>query len=155
MESYGPVVLRITVGVIFVAHGVDKLFGIWGGGLSGTAAYFAQMGLSPAVPLALLAGVTEIAGGLLLVAGAWTRSVAIALAITRAVAIWKIHLANGLFINWSAEPGRARALELTVLMIGTLLCLFLTGPGALSIDHRRARSAEADAAGRARLRGKL
>ena len=67
---FGPAVLRLAVGAVFVAHGAQKLFGLWGGGgLTGTAAFFAQLGLTPAYPLAIFVGLIELAGGLLLVAG--------------------------------------------------------------------------------------
>ena len=50
MALFGPAVLRVTVGVVFAAHGAQKLFGLWGGGggLTDTAAFFAQPGLTPA-----------------------------------------------------------------------------------------------------------
>jgi putative oxidoreductase len=156
MESYGPAVLRAIVGGVFVAHGMQKLFGAFGGGgLSGTAAYFESLGLSPGFPLAVTVGVVEFGGGLLLVAGALTRYVSLAVVLVMLGAIWKVHLANGFFMNWGMTPGRGHGVEFNLVIVGALLSLALTGPGAFSIDHRRARSAEADAAGRARLRGKL
>src|SRR5688572_8555253 len=156
MESYGPAVLRAIVGGVFVAHGMQKLFGAFGGGgLSGTAAYFESLGLSPGLPLAVTVGVVEFGGGLLLVAGALTRYASLALVLVMLGAIWNVHLANGFFMNWGMTPGRGHGVEFNLVIVGALLALALTGPGAFSIDHRRARSAEADAAGRARLRGKL
>jgi putative oxidoreductase len=153
MQPYGPAVLRLAVGVVFVAHGAQKLFGVWGGGgPAGTAAFFAQLGLSPAMPLALLVGVVEFAGGLMLILGALTLLAAFALAIDMGVAIFKVHLANGFFLNWNIVPGQGHGYEFSLVLIGALLALMLTGPGALSIDGRRARSAEAEAYGRARLR---
>ena len=71
MQPYGPAVLRLAIGAVFVAHGAQKLFGVWGGGgLAGTAAFFGQLGLTPAYPLAVLVGLVEFAGGLMLIAGA-------------------------------------------------------------------------------------
>jgi putative oxidoreductase len=145
MQPYGPVVLRLAVGAVFVAHGAQKLFGVWGGGgLAGTAGFFTQLGLTPAFPLAVLVAVVEFVGGLMLIAGVLTLFVALALAIDMAVAIWKVHLANGFFL-----PG---GYEFAFTLIGALAALMLTGPGAFSVDGRRARSAEAEAYGRARLR---
>ncbi len=153
MQPYGPAVLRLVVGAVFVAHGAQKLFGLWGGGgLAGTAALFAQLGLSPAYPLAVAVGVAEFAGGLLLIAGALTLFAAVALAIEMAVATWKVHLANGFFINWALTPGHGHGYEFNLTLIGALIALMLTGPGAFSIDGWRARSAESEAYGRARLR---
>jgi uncharacterized membrane protein YphA (DoxX/SURF4 family) len=68
------------------------------------------------------------------------------------VAIWKVHLVNGFFLNWGMTPGVGHGVEFNLVLIGALLCLMLSGPGGLSIDWRRARSAESQAAGRARLR---
>jgi Predicted membrane protein len=153
MQPYGPAVLRVAVGVVFVAHGAQKLFGVWGGaGPSGTAAFLAQLGLTPAMPLALLAGLVELAGGLMLILGALTLIAALALAIDMGVATYKVHLANGFFLNWNLTPNQGHGYEFGLVLIGALVALMLTGPGALSIDGRRARSAEAEAYGRARLR---
>lgn len=153
MQPYGPAVLRVIVGVIFLAHGAQKLLGIWGGGgIEGTTAFFSQLGLSPAMPLAMLVGAVELFGGLMLMLGAFTVPVSIALAINMLVAIWKVHLPQGFFLNWAAAPGAGFGYEFTLALLGALISLMLTGAGALSIDGRRARSAEAEAYGRARLR---
>lgn len=152
MQPYGPAALRLAVGAVFVAHGAQKLFGVWGGGLEGTAAYFTQLGLRPALPLAALVGVVELVGGLMLIIGAATLFAALALAMTMAVAIWKVHLANGFFLNWNLTPGQGHGYEFNLVLIGALISLMLSGPGAFSIDGQRARSAEAKAYGRARLR---
>jgi putative oxidoreductase len=145
MHPYGPAVLRLTIGAVFIAHGAQKLFGIWGGpGLTGTATFMGQLGLGPGFPLALLVGLVEFGGGLLLVAGALTMFAALALAIDMAVAIWKVHSSGGFFLP--------NGYEYALVLLGALICLMLTGPGAFSIDAWRARSAEAEAYGRARLR---
>ena len=156
MEAYGPAVLRVMVGAMFVAHGMQKLFGAFGGGgLTGTAGYFDTIGLSPGYPLAVAVAATEFAGGLLLMAGALTRTVATALIVIMLGAIWKVHLSSGFFMNWALSPGRGHGFEFHLIVIAALACLVLGGPGAFSVDHRRQRSAEAYALGRARLRGKL
>ena len=153
MHAYGLAVLRLVVGVVFIAHGAQKLFGIWGGdGLAATAGQFEQLGLRPSYALAVLVGVVEFGGGLMLMAGALTPVVSLALVVTMAVAIWKVHGANGFFINWANTPGQGHGFEYNLLLIGALGALALGGPGAFSHDGHRARSAEAEAAGRARLR---
>ena len=153
MQPYGPAVLRVVTGAVFVAHGAQKLFGVWGGGgLAGTAAFFGQLGLTPAYPLAILVGLVEFVGGLMLIAGALTLFAALALALNMVVAIWKVHLVNGFFLNWNMVAGQGHGFEFNLTLIGALVSLMLTGPGALSVDGRRARSAEAEAYGRARLR---
>ena len=102
MERYGPAVLRLMVGIIFIAHGAQHLFGIWGGaGLAGTAASFDSIGLSPGFPLAVAVGVIEFGGGLLLLAGALTPYVSVALIVVMLGAMWKVHLATA-----SSSTGR-------------------------------------------------
>lgn len=153
MQPYGPAVLRLSIGSVFLAHGAQKLFGVWGGGgLGGTASFFAQLGLTPALLLAVLVGCLELAGGLLLAAGAFTRIAALVLTVDMAVAVWKVHLVNGFFLNWNMVPGRGHGVEFNLALAGALVALALTGPGALSVDGWRARSAETRAYGRARIR---
>lgn len=145
LPTYGPAALRLAVGAIFIAHGGQKLFGLWGGGgLAETTGFFAKLGLEPAYPLAILVGVVEFGGGVLLVLGALTLFVGLALTINMAVAIWKVHAAHGFFLP--------NGYEFNFALIGALVCLMLAGPGAFSIDGRRAESAAAAAAGRARVR---
>ena len=156
MDRYGPLVLRLVVGATFAAHGAQKLFGVWGGaGLAGTGAYLDSLGLSPGYPLAVAVALTQFAGGLLLIAGLVTGYVTVLLAFTVLGAMWNVHLAHGFFINWGSVAGRGHGVEYHLVSLAALFCLALTGPGAFSIEHRRARSAEADAAGRARLLRKL
>lgn len=151
MQPYGLVVLRLAIGLIFVAHGAQKLFGVWGGGgIEGTAAYFAQLGLAPAMPLAVTVAVAEFTGGLLLVAGAFTIPAALALSAIMLGAMWKVHFAHGFFLTSAGAAGTGY--EFNLALLAALVCLVLSGPGAFSLDERRERSAEAMAAGRARIR---
>jgi putative oxidoreductase len=152
MPSPGPTIIRVAVGILFAAHGAQKLFGVGGGGLTATASSFDQLGLVPAWPLAILVGVVEFAGGLMLVAGAYTIFAAAPLMATLLVAMWKVHLPNGFFINWSNAPGVGHGYEMSLILLAALASLMVTGPGALSFDRYRAREAETQAAGRARLR---
>jgi putative oxidoreductase len=149
MRPYGPAALRLCVGAVFLAHGLQKLFGMWGGqGIEGTASMLASWGLNPAQPLAILAGVAELGGGALLIIGGLTRWVALALMVEVGVAVWKVNYLNGFYLTSSGGPG----VEYRLVLLGALLCLMLTGPGALSVDEWRNSSAEAMRAGRARAR---
>jgi putative oxidoreductase len=98
--GYGMAVLRIIVGIIFAAHGAQKLFGLFGGyGLAGTAQWMESIGLAPGQLMALLAGGTEFFGGLALIIGLLTRPAALGLTFTLLVAIFSVHISNGLFMT--------------------------------------------------------
>src|SRR5512133_90513 len=100
LSFYGPTVLRLALAAVFAAHGLQKLFGLWGGpSLSQTGEFFASVGLAPGLPLAIFVGVVELVGGALLVPGLFVRWVAIVLAFEMGVAAYKVHLPNGFFIN--------------------------------------------------------
>ena len=155
--AYGLAVLRVVVAIVFIAHGGQKLFGWWGGpGLQATAGFFGEMGLNPALPLATIVAVLEFGGGIMLLTGAFTIYVSAALALDMLGAMWKVHLANGFFLNWNNVPVQGHGVEYNLVLLGALVCLMLSGPGVLSIDGRRASHAASAAAGRARIRmGKM
>jgi putative oxidoreductase len=153
MRAYGPTLLRLAVGVVFFAHGLQKLLGIWGGpGITGTVHMVQGLGFGYAYPLATLLIVTELAGGALMALGWGTLWITIALLVDMGIAVWKVHYRNGFFMNWTMAPGRGHGIEFNVVLIGALLSLLLTGPGALSVDEHQSQSAAARAAGRARAR---
>src|SRR5262245_2765221 len=102
----GPTVLRVAIGAIFIGSGLQKLLGIWGGtGIAGATALFQAIHLTPPYPLAVFVTALELVGGLCLVAGAFTVWVATPFLIEMTVAIWKVHLRNGFFMNWTLKPG--------------------------------------------------
>jgi putative oxidoreductase len=68
------------------------------------------------------------------------------------VAVWTVHLSSGFFLNWTLAPGQGHGYEFNLALVAALVSLMLTGPGALSIDRHRARAAETQAFGRARMR---
>ena len=111
--------VRIGAGVIFAAHGAQKLFGWFGGyGLEGTAGWMASIGLEPGMLMAALAGSAELFGGLLLIIGLLVRPAALMLAVTMVVAIVTAHLENGLFM---ANNGYEFSLALMVITANLLL----------------------------------
>ncbi len=121
--------VRLGAGVIFAAHGAQKLFGWFGGyGLEGTAGWMASIGLEPGMLLATLAGSAEFFGGLLLIIGLLVRPAALVLAVTMIVAIVTVHLQNGLFMS---NNGYEFGLALLVISIG----LVFRGAGSLSVDR--------------------
>jgi putative oxidoreductase len=140
MHGGGITILRLVLGVVFLAHGLPKLLPVFGGSPAETAAMFEASGLQPALLLVLTVGVIELFGGAAIILGVWTRFAAILLAINMGVAIWKIHLPHGFFLNLSLEPGVGHGYEFAMVLLGGLVCLLLNGPGAVSIDGYRART---------------
>jgi len=121
--------LRVGAGIIFSAHGAQKLFGWYGGyGLKGTAGWMSSIGLEPGMLMASMAGGAEFFGGLLLIAGLLVRPAALMLAITMVVAIVMVHLQNGLFMT---NNGYEFGLALLVISLG----LIFRGAGSLSFDR--------------------
>jgi len=94
--GWTPLALRIPVGIIFVAHGAQKLFGAFGGyGLEGTGQFMDSIGLNPGYMMALLAGSAEFFGGLALLFGLLVRPAAATLAFAMVVAILAVHIDKG------------------------------------------------------------
>ena len=125
--------LRLVAGIIFAAHGSQKLFAWFGGyGLDGTGQWMDSIGLGPGYVMALLAGSSEFFGGLLLILGLFTRPTSVVLAITMLVAIVKVHLVNGLFM---ANNGYEFALALLAISVA----LAIHGGGKYSLDQMFSR----------------
>ncbi len=128
MVDVGLLVLRVVLGVIFAAHGAQKLFGAFGGpGLKGTAGFHEQLGIKPPFAMAVLAGLAEFAGGILVAVGFLTPLAAVALIVTMAVATFAVHIKNGFF---SMNGGY----EFNLALGAMALTLLLTGAGAYSLD---------------------
>lgn len=130
--GYGITLLRIVVGLIFAAHGSQKLFGWFDGpGLEGIAQWLESLGMTPGYLFALLSGSAEFFAGLALVLGLLVRPAAVVLAFTMLVAIFSVHIGNGLFMS---NNGYEYALTLLVVS----LAILLEGAGKLSIDEHLA-----------------
>src|SRR5918911_3404856 len=96
-------VLRLVVGLLFIGHGTQKLFGWFGGhGRAGTAQMFDSLGLQPGARIAVLAGAAEAAAGVLLVLGLVTPFAAAAITAVMVTAIATVHGAKGL---WTTNGG--------------------------------------------------
>jgi putative oxidoreductase len=160
MAALGVLVLRLTLATVLAAHGAHKLFGAFSGaavgpgGLASTAEHFQQLGLEPGLILAVLAGVIQFFGGLLIGLGLLTRPAAIAAAGYYTIEIWKDSARWGFFLNWAGDATRGHGFEFALLVIGGLVCLILAGAGEWSVDGRRARTAASRALGRSRLRSR-
>lgn len=127
--GWSALALRLPIGIIFAAHGAQKLFGWFGGyGLEGTAGWMDSIGLSPGMLMALLAGAAEFFGGLALIIGLLTRPAAAALAVAMLVAIFAVHFQHGLFM---ANNGY----EFGLALLAASVSLLFSGAGKLSVDE--------------------
>lgn len=161
MPGLGLAVLRVVLAIVFIAHGTNILFGSWAGpgvgtgGLQATAQQYAALGLHPEFLLAILSGLTQLVGGLLIAVGLLTRYASVALLVYVGIGVWKEHLKWGFFLNWTHHATQGLGIEYSLTLAGALICLVFVGGGAWSIDGRRVNLRAARAAGRARLRGKV
>jgi putative oxidoreductase len=123
-----PLALRVPLGIIFVAHGAQKLFGWFGGyGLEGTGQWMASVGLHPGYPMALLAGSAEFFGGIALVLGLLVRPAAAALAFSMLIAILAVHIGHGLFVGNNGY-------EYALALFAASVSLVVSGAGRVSAD---------------------
>jgi putative oxidoreductase len=134
--GWGPFALRIPVGIIFAAHGAQKLFGWFGGhGLEGTGQWMASIGLSPGYLMALLAGSAEFFGGLALILGLLVRPAGAVLAFAMLVAILSVHIGNGLFMSNNGY-------EFGLALLAVAVSLAISGAGRGSLDRLLAQPGE-------------
>lgn len=126
--GYAALVLRVPVGLTLAAHGAQKLFGWFGGyGLEGTGQWLASIGLEPGYLMALLAGGAEFFGGLALVLGLLTRPAALVTAFAMLVAIFAVHIGNGLFMSNNGY-------EYALTLFAATLALTIQGAGRFALD---------------------
>tara|TARA_R110001583_G_scaffold52393_2_gene162794 strand:+ start:3336 stop:3800 length:465 start_codon:yes stop_codon:yes gene_type:complete len=131
----GALILRVPLGIILIAHGSQKLFGLFGGyGLEGTGQFMESIGFSPGYLMALLAGSGEFFGGLALVLGLLTRPAAIVTAFTMFMAM-TVHIGNGLFVTNNGY-------EFALLLAVASVALIAQGAGTFSVDNKLANILE-------------
>ena len=131
-------IMRLTLGGVMLPHGLQKVFGLFGGaGLQATMnAFTTKMGL-PA-PLAVLVILAESAGALGLIFGFCTRLCALGIALVMGGAIYLVHGQHGFFMNWFGRQS-GEGFEYHLLALGLALALFIHGGGKWSLDQRIAR----------------
>jgi putative oxidoreductase len=126
-------ILRFVLGVVFFAHGAQKMLGWFGGyGFHGTMGFFEHIGM-PA-PVAFLVICTEFFGGLGLIVGLLTRIAALGIGGEMIGAIFIVHLPNGFFMNWFGNQ-KGEGVEYHLLVIAIAAALLLRGGGAFSVDR--------------------
>ena len=135
LSPLAPLLLRIPLGAVFIAHGGQSMFGWWGGaGFAQTLLnYQTQLGFAPA--LAAPALLVQFFGGIMLLVGLLTRPIALLLAALMAVALFKVHLVHGFFLNWQLVTGRGHGIEYSLVLIGMCLALVCSGAGAWAVDR--------------------
>src|SRR5229473_1205924 len=125
----GLLLLRLTVGLTLAAHGARKLFGWFGGpGLDAIGQLFVTLGFHPGRRHALMAGLVETGGGLLLALGFLTPAAAAAFSVMLVAGV-SVHLNQGFFVT-------SGGYEYTLVLGVAGLTVAFTGPGSLSLDAR-------------------
>jgi putative oxidoreductase len=133
-DDLAVTILRVVLGVVFFAHGAQKMLGWFGGyGFSGTMGFFTHQLHIPA-PLAFLAIATEFFGGLGLILGFLARIPALGIAVEMIGAVFMVHLPNGFFMNWTGVQ-KGEGYEYHLLAIAMAAVLLLRGAGAYSVDR--------------------
>ena len=126
-KELAPLVVRIVLGIIFIAHGSQKLFGAFGGpGVAGMAMFMKQLGANPPILWAWIVTLVEFFGGLGVFFGLLTRWAALGLAVNMVVAIVLVHAKNGFF--------GPHGFEYPLALIALSLALLFWGPGKISIE---------------------
>jgi putative oxidoreductase len=126
--ALGLLIIRLVIGLTMAGHGAQKLFGWFGGyGPKGTGGWMESIGIKPGVAMAVLAGIAEIAGGLLFAAGLFTWVAAALIILTMVVAIVKVHGKNGYWVT-------AGGFEYNLALIAIAAGVALTGAGDYSLD---------------------
>lgn len=129
--AYGPMILRVVVGLTFFMHGLQKVQG----GIDGVAAFFGTIGIPMAGFFAFVVTYLELLGGLALILGLFTHWVAKLLAINMLVALFTVHLGNGFFVGNGG-------IELVLVLLGALVALMISGPGKCALGNRTKNTAQ-------------
>ena len=133
-DNTATAILRLVTGIVFFAHGAQKMLGWFGGfGFSGTMGFFTGPMHIP-VPLAFLSIAAEFFGGLGLILGFLTRIAAFGIAVNMLVAIAMVHGAFGFFMNWSGAQ-KGEGFEYHLLVLALTAFLMIRGAGAFSVDR--------------------
>jgi len=132
-DDIATAILRLVLGVVFFAHGAQKMLGWFGGyGFSGTMGFFTRSMHIPA-PFAVLAIAAEFFGGIGLILGFLTLLAAFGIAVNMLVAIAMVHSSFGFFMNWTGVQ-KGEGFEYHLLVLAMTVFLIIRGAGAFSVD---------------------
>ena len=132
-DSFSLFVLRIALGVVVLPHGLQKVFGWFGGwGLHGTLGWFASIGI-PAF-LGVLAIAADSLGALAVITGLGTRVAAFGIGVNMVVAALLVHRPNGFFMNWAGNQA-GEGFEFHILAAAIALAVVIGGAGKWSLDR--------------------
>jgi len=124
----GLLILRIVLGIVFMGHGAQKLFGMFGGpGIAGTTGFFASLGVPMPGVMAWVVGLFEFLGGLYVLIGFLTPVGGIMISCVMIFAIFLVHLPKGF---WNGNGG----MEFPLVNIAAALALTFAGPGRYSVE---------------------
>jgi putative oxidoreductase len=127
-------ILRITLGLILLPHGAQKMLGLFGGyGFTGTMGFFTETMHLPWI-IGFLVIVIEFIGALALITGFASRIWSVLTILLFTGIIFTSHLDNGFFMNWFGNQ-KGEGYEYHLLIIGLSLALFVSGSGKLSVDR--------------------
>ncbi|MGH7851168.1 MAG: DoxX family protein [Thermodesulfobacteriota bacterium] len=132
-DDIGAFVARITLGVVMLPHGLQKLLGLFGGaGYSGTVEFFVSSGIPAFIAILIIIG--ESFGAIGLIAGFLSRLAALGITVIMLGAIVTVHLQNGFFMNWGGTAA-GEGFEFHLLAVGLGLIVLIKGGGIWSADR--------------------
>ena len=143
-NDVAALVMRLTLAVVFFAHGAQKVLGWFGGGggASATIQGFSKMGLPPLITILIM--VAEVGGSLLLLVGFLSRLAAFGIGCVMAAAVLMVHSKVGFFMNWAGTQ-KGEGFEFHLLALGLCIAVLIKGGGAFSVDRALSREDRAGA----------
>lgn len=136
--SFSLFLLRLALGVVVLPHGLQKVFGWFGGyGLEATLGWFSSIGVP--VVLGVLAIAADFAGALGLIVGLGTRIAAFGVGVNMVVAALLVHRSNGFFMNWAGNQ-KGEGFEMHILAAAMALVVVIGGAGRWSLDRLVSRA---------------
>jgi len=126
----GLAILRVVLGVVFIAHGAPSIFG----GMEGTTAFMDSLGIPLPMVAAWAISLLEFLGGIALIAGFLVTPVALLLATHMMVGIVLVHAARGFYV---LGPNANGGIEFNLVLTAALLMLVFGGPGVAAMDSRK------------------